>query len=79
MSNSNTAKKPSIGSFIVGGVAIAIFIGMFFIIRAMVVTWCLTALPGDDLVYAVVVGGVEFPGLGPDITAAVAAARPTDI
>lgn len=37
------------------------------------------ALPGDDLIYAVVVGGVEFPGLDPGITAAVADANPADI
>lgn len=37
------------------------------------------ALPGDDLIYAVVVGGVEFPGLDPAVTAAVATADPADI
>lgn len=34
------------------------------------------ALPDEDLIYAVVVGGVEFPGLDPGITAAVADAKP---
>lgn len=37
------------------------------------------ALPGADLIYAVVADGLEFPGLDPQILAAVAGAQPADI